>query len=45
MYVYTLFLLYAGGDLHYHLTQRGVFSEKEVSWCRLQTNSQMYRHS
>ena len=28
-----LFLLPSGGDLHYHLSQHGVFNEDEVSNC------------
>ena len=29
---FTLFYEYSGGDLHYHLSQHGVFSEKEVKF-------------
>ena len=28
---FVLFYFYTGGDLHYHLTQHGVFDEKSVS--------------
>ena len=36
--------LFPGGDLHYHLTQHGVFSEDEVSVCVMHCVSSCSQH-